>query len=95
MNDIAAITGTIRTKVNKLITAVHSLEIENKKLKEKQEELLQTIENKNKSIAELHDNNKIALIADSIKQTEGSSDVKEQIDEMVREIDKCIELLNK
>lgn len=95
MNDIAAITRTIRTKVNKLITAVHSLEIENKKLKEKQEELLQTIENKNKSIAELHDNNKIALIADSIKQTEGSSDVKEQIDEMVREIDKCIELLNK
>ena len=95
MNDIAAITGKIRSKVTKLLTVVHSLEIENGKLKEKQEELIQTIENQNNLIEELQDKNKIILIADSIKQTEGSSDVKGQIDEMVREIDKCIELLNK
>lgn len=95
MNEITALTGTIRDKVRKLVNALHSLRIEHEKLKEKQADLLQTIESQNNLIEELKDKNKIILIADSIKQTEGSSDVKGQIDEMVREIDKCIELLNK
>lgn len=95
MSDAAAMVGAIRSKVKKLVNALQSLETENEKLKEKQAELVLTIENQNKLLEELTDKKKSVLIADSIKKTEGSSDVKERIDEMVREIDKCIELLNK
>lgn len=95
MSDVTAVVGAIRSKVKKLITSVQSLEEENIKLKEKQAELVQTIESQSKFIEELNDKNKNVIIAESIKKTEGSSDVKKRIDEMVREIDKCIELLNK
>jgi uncharacterized membrane protein len=95
MSEVTALVGTIRSKVKKLVSTVHSLESENEKLRQKQVELIQTIENQNNLLEELQDKNKRILIADSIKQTEGSGDVKKQIDEMVREIDKCIELLNK
>jgi chromosome segregation ATPase len=95
MSEVTVLVGTIRSKVKKLVSTVHSLESENEKLRHKQAELLQTIENQNNLLEELQDKNKRILIADSIKQTEGSGDVKKRIDEMVREIDKCIELLNK
>jgi FtsZ-binding cell division protein ZapB len=95
MSDVTVVVGTIRSKVKKLVHAIHSLESEIEKLKEKQTDLLGTIENQKKLIEELKDNKNSILIADSIKQTDGSSDVKKRIDEMVREIDKCIELLNK
>jgi hypothetical protein len=95
MSDITVMVGAIRSKVNKLVKTIQSLEAENSKLKEKQAELALTIDHQNNLINELNDKSKNALIADSIKITEGSSDVKKRIDEMVREIDKCIELLNK
>ena len=95
MSDLSAMVGTIRSKVNKLVGALQSLESENEKLKAKQAELANTIDQQNKLIDELNDKNKSVFIADSINKTEGSSNVKKRIDEMVREIDKCIELLNK
>ena len=95
MSGVKELIPSIRNKVKKLVNALQSLENDNNKLKEKQAELLQTIENQTDLIKELQNNNRSILIADSIKQTEGNSDVKKQVDEMVREIDKCIELLNK
>jgi len=95
MSGVKELIPSIRNKVKKLVNALQSLENENNKLKEKQAELLQTIENQTNLIKELQNNNRSILIADSIRQTEGNSDVKKQMDEMVREIDKCIELLNK
>ena len=95
MSGVKELIPAIRNKVKKLVTSLQSLEKENNKLIKKQAELIQTIENQTNLIKELKKNNRSILIADSIKQTEGNSDVKKQIDEMVREIDKCIELLNK
>ena len=95
MSDVTVLVGTIRNKVKKLVNNMHSLEAENEKLKAKQADLLQTIEHQNNLLQELKDKNKTILIADSVKHTKGSRGVKKQIDEMVREIDKCIELLNK
>jgi predicted nuclease with TOPRIM domain len=95
MSDVKELTGSIRNKLGKMIYALHSLQDENNTLRQKQADLLQTIENQNSQIKELRDNYGRSLIADSIKQTEGSREVKKQLDEMVREIDRCIELLNK
>lgn len=95
MSGVHELIGTIRKRVNSLVNDLQSLKNENNKLKDKQTELLLTIENQNNLIKELKDKNNRIIISETIKQTEGSKDVKKQIDEMVREIDRCIELLNK
>lgn len=95
MSGVHELIGTIRKRVNSLVNDLQSLKNENNKLKDRQTELLLTIENQNNLIKELKDKNNRIIISETIKQTEGSKDVKKQIDEMVREIDRCIELLNK
>ncbi len=95
MSDVDKLVIQINDKIKKLINVKQALLIENDNLVKKQEELLQQVENKNKIIEELKNKNRNLSIADKVKQLEGNSDVKLKIDEMVREIDKCIELLNK
>ena len=95
MSDVDKLIKQINEKIEKLIKVRHSLIIENENLTNKQKELLQEIDHKNKRLEDLTNKNRNLSIADSIKQLEGNSDVKLRIDEMVREIDKCIELLNK
>ena len=50
MGDATVNIGSIRQKVEKLIDMVHALENTNEKLKQKQSELVQTIENRNKEM---------------------------------------------
>jgi len=95
MSDVDKLVLQINDKIKKLINLKQTLLIENENLIKKQEDLLQQVENKNKIIEELKNKNRNLSIADKVKQLEGNSDVKLKIDEMVREIDKCIELLNK
>ncbi len=95
MSDVDKLVLRINDKIKKLINVKQTLLIENGNLVKKQEELLQQVENKNKIIEELKNKNRNLSIADKVKQLEGNSDVKLKIDDMVREIDKCIELLNK
>ncbi len=95
MSDVDKLVIQINDKINKLINVKQALLSEKDNLVKKQEELLQQVENKNKIIEELKNKNSNLSIADKVKQLEGNSDVKLKIDEMVREIDKCIELLNK
>ena len=88
VNDIAE-------KVKKLITRHNNLIEENVELKEKQKSLKETLENQNNLIEQLKDKNRNLKIAKSVKLEEGNGEVKNKIDELVREIDKCIGLLNK
>jgi len=61
----------------------------------KQQELMQLIENQKNTIKNLEESNKIAKLAQAISQeSENTSDVKSKINELVREIDKCMALLN-
>lgn len=95
MSDAGKLLDDIYTKVGKMIIQQNSLIEQNTLLKKKQEELINTIENHNKLIEQLKDKNRNLKITNSIKQSEGNIDVKNRIDELVREIDKCIGLLNK
>lgn len=95
MSNVDKLIIQINDKIKKLIDLRQALINENEDLKSKQQELQQQLDIKNKTIDELKNKNRNLSIADSIKQIEGNSDVKLKIDEMVREIDKCIELLNK
>jgi len=95
MSDVDKLIIQINERIKKLINVKQALLIENESLVKMQEELLQQLENKNKIIEELNNKNRNLSIADKVKQLEGNSDIKLKIDGMVREIDKCIELLNK
>ncbi len=95
MSDAGKLLDGIYSKVGKMINQQNSLIEQNILLKKKQEELNNTIENHNKLIEQLKDKNRNLKITNSIKQSEGNIDVKNKIDELVREIDKCIGLLNK
>ncbi|MCD4682197.1 MAG: hypothetical protein K8R86_02845 [Bacteroidales bacterium] len=95
MSDAGKLLDGIYTKAVKMINRQNSLIEQNTQLNKKQEELNNTIENQNKLIEQLKDKNRNLKFANSIKQSEGNIDVKNKIDELVREIDKCIGLLNK
>lgn len=95
MADINGLVTGIEIKVKKLIALNRSLADENSQLKEKQVELINKAEEQKIIIEQLKDKNNYLKIAKSVKQFEGNADVKSKIDELVREIDKCIGLLNK
>jgi hypothetical protein len=95
MSDLKGRLIEIEEKIRLLIGMQNSLTALNSLLTEKNEELLCSIEEKEKMIRELNDKNNYIKISQSVKQSEGNTDVKNKIDELVREIDKCIGLLNK
>jgi hypothetical protein len=95
MQDLTILISGIEFKLRKLIANNINLKIENKLLSRKNEEFLITIENKNKRIKELEEKNKVLKIVKSIEKSTNSFDQKIKINEILREIDKCIGLLNK
>ena len=95
MSEIKGRLNEIEEKIRQLIDLQNSLSGQNSLLIEKNEALLGTIEEQEKMIMQLNDKNNYIKISQSVKQSEGNTDVKNKIDELVREIDKCIGLLNK
>ncbi|RLC54921.1 MAG: hypothetical protein DRH89_08750 [Candidatus Cloacimonadota bacterium] len=87
--------NNIAEKARKLIAKHNDLIAENNELKAKQKNLLESLENQNNLIEQLKEKNRNLKIAKSVKLEEGNGEVKNKIDELVREIDKCIGLLNK
>jgi hypothetical protein len=85
----------MRTKLIQLIELQKKLRIENIELQKIQKTFQERIQLQNKAIDELTEKNKVLIFAKSVKNGDLNSDVKKRIDEMVREIDKCIGLLNK
>lgn len=94
MEKTAELVESIYIKVNKLISNINSIKQENQKLKKETEELQKSIENHKQTIVELKEKNRNIIIAKSVKPGEGNIDVKVKINDLVREIDKCIGLLN-
>ncbi len=85
----------IAEKLKKLVANHNHLIKENSELKQEQKSLIENLENQKKLIEQLKEKNRNLKISKSVKLEEGNEDVKNKIDELVREIDKCIGLLNK
>lgn len=85
----------LMTKVQRLMTSHKKMVEENRQLREKQLEIRFLVEQKEKEIAEIKKNYESLKMA---KLIEASSDDKKQAKEKVRsimrEVDKCIALLN-
>ena len=95
MENEAKMISSIDLKVKRLIE-LH-LEIK-EKLRQNQnenEELKNINEQQKKIINDLKEKIKLLKIAKSTEKQEGAADARLKINEMVREIDKCIGLLNR
>ena len=86
----------IRQKIQKVKIRLKAQQDENERLKKQNEELQTTVQQKQLLIEELEDSNqKLSLVKGIMADCEGKQDAKVQINRIVREIDKCIALLNR
>ena len=86
----------LQQKVEKLVERYRASETTNLSLNQQLSSLqLQLEENKNR-ISDLKEKNKILKLSASLQaKGEDTKATKQQINELVREVDKCIALLNK
>ena len=86
----------IRQKIQTAKVRMKEQEDENIRLKKLYENLQKSVQQKQLLIEELEQKNqKLALVKGIMADGEGTQDARIQINRIVREIDKCIALLNK
>jgi chromosome segregation ATPase len=87
---------TLKDKVKKLLSLYNNLKAENTELKKQTEEYKTQIKNKEAELDFLKNKyNKLKLAKSLLASTGDSHDAKIKINRIVREIDKCIALLNR
>lgn len=86
----------IKEKIQSVKSRLKEQQDENQRLKEKYEELQQMVQQKQLTIDELEQKNQQLILAKSI-MSDGidAKDARIRINRIVREIDKCIALLNR
>ena len=90
------IINRLHGKLANLISKLDDLESQNLILSQKLSDNSFTLEKKDQSIDDLKEKNRILKISSSLSQVDGNDkSSKKQINDIVREIDKCIALLNK
>jgi len=90
MEKLAEVTRQIELMGDRLT----ELTSENEELKTQLASSLQQLKHKESQLDELGEKQKLIMLAKSLPSDEGRKDVKLKINDMVREIDKCIALLN-
>ena len=90
------IVSTLKDKVKKLLSLYNDLKVKNTELKKQTEEYKTQIKNKEAELDFLKNKyNKLKLAKSLLASTGDSHDAKIKINGIVREIDKCIALLNR
>lgn len=95
MKSAVTLVAGIDYKVRKLIEKNGILKGENQRLYNEVNSLNMRIEDLQKEINELHEKLTALKLAKSLNREESRTNVKLKINELVREIDHCIGLLNK
>ena len=97
MNKIgtSSIIESLQSKVEKLIIQHNKAKEDIKQLEEENISLQGKLTYTKVQAKELSDNNKVLKLAKSLSGKEGkSTDIKRKINELIREIDKCIAQVN-
>ena len=94
MKDVATLVSGIEFKLRKLIEQHQFTRSENTRLTHEIQELKEFIEEQKQIIKQLEEKSKILKLAKTLETKEGNVEAKLKINELVREIDKCIGLLN-
>ena len=93
--DISLIVRSLQSKVEKLVLQHRKSTEEVKSLKEENDFLRKTLAVRKEELKEFEGKNKVLKIAKSIGGDEvKNTDIKLKINELVREIDKCIAMVN-
>jgi uncharacterized protein YjgD (DUF1641 family) len=94
MKDVATLVSGIEYKLSKLIEQHQLSRLENGSLYNENQELKEVINKQKQTIKQLEEKSKILKLAKTLEIKEGNVEAKLKINELVREIDKCIGLLN-
>lgn len=94
MKDISDLVSGIRKKAERLIEKQLLLKEKNEILSNEIDKIKLELTEKNQQISDLNDRVKLLKIAGSVGG-ESTKEVKLKINEMVREIDKCIAQINR
>jgi predicted nuclease with TOPRIM domain len=94
MKDLATLVSGIDYKMRKLIEHHQQLRTENEKNAGEIRELKATNGELREKVRQLEEKIKILKLAKTLENKEGNVEAKLKINELVREIDKCIGLLN-
>lgn len=95
MNQVEPVIANISKSVNKLLKEREEMREKLRKLNAEKEDLQQRTSDLDERIAALESEKKTLSIAKSLTGSEDRVEAKLRINELVREIDKCIALLNK
>jgi len=95
MKNTSTLVAGIEYKLRKLVDRHESLKKELQQQKEKITGLEQITDQQLKTINQLEENINILKIAKSLEPGKGTVEARTKINELVREIDRCIGLLNK
>ena len=95
MRNTSTLIAGIEYKLRKLIDKNESLKKELQQTIQQHKESEQITDNQHKRIIELENNINLLKIAKSLEPGKGTVEAKVKINELVREIDRCIGLLNK
>jgi chromosome segregation ATPase len=95
MSDLDVLVSGIDYKVRKLTGLLERCEAEKKQLLKEQMELQEMLEQQRQTIQQLEEKMLKMNMARSLTSKEEAGNVKQKINQMVREIDRCLALLNK
>ena len=95
MRKVEAIIASVEDKIHRLGEQKRSALEELDKSRQKVQSLESRVSELNAEIDELKGKNKVIQVAQSLNSGENSTEARRRINELVREIDKCIALLNK
>lgn len=96
MKDLTLISDSLHSKIEKLVHLHSKLKEDNKKILAEKQLLVKKISEREEALKKLEEDSiKVKLALTLNKSTEQTTDIKLKINELVREIDKCIALLNK
>ncbi|HNV50159.1 MAG: hypothetical protein WBH71_03755 [Bacteroidales bacterium] len=94
MVDLITLVSGIEFRIRELISRYDAIQTENEQLKSNNEQLLRELDELKHSIKQLQYKNQIIKIAKAIEKEKGSTNAKYLINELLREVDRCIGLLN-
>lgn len=96
MNELKTVVASLEGKIEKLVNLHRQTKQELLAIQTQQHNLTQTVTEQKKTITELEEKTKILKLSKSISSTkENTTELKLKINELIREVDKCIALLNK
>lgn len=94
MKDLSALVTNLKIKAEKLVGKYQLVTEQNKQLSNEVVELKEELNKRSQQLVEMENKIKLLKISKSV-DSESTKDVKLKINEMVREIDKCIAQINK